>query len=580
MKKLSFGGRAQTSPSFRQAGYGATGVTRLSRQAERVDTAATTASARSALAHPAWWAALAVLVLNDHVLKGGGLLPAEVTGKLSDIAGLVVAPVLLAAVLAVRSARARALCCAAVAVPFAAIKLSATAASVLTAAVAWVGLRYRIWVDPGDLVALAVLPIAFRLTRPAVPAAARWPGALRAGGMVAGVLACGASSYASPSSWTASAYVVNTGMAGMDLRIRFFEGELDCDALDDGLVARALPQTAFADGITFAVARGEVLPISRRGVAMASGSFPLEEEEEARACEVVLLQADGMRDIIVWWRNIDHRDVPVTLGDARLRNAGMEVGRVDLLSFPGNVSVRKYQRVGVVEARSAVPASTCARGAPLAWGEIDVSLLGPELTLLAVAALPDGCFDLELERSDASSGGGGAGGTGDAGGAGGAGGGGQEPAPQPSRLLLCGPAGVLPFTAGDAFILERPVVSSGEALRLRGELGELTLYRGITALPLAAGTAGDLRAQECEGDRTGCGAYVRAAALSLADGDTLAAGEEGEATDPQGRTLRLFLGRSEQVLVSREGCEAGRDALGLAADLATVWSANDEGGAR
>jgi hypothetical protein len=139
---------------------------------------------------------------------------------------------------------------------------------------------------------------------------------------------------------------------------------------------------------------------------------------------------------------------------------------------------------------------------------------------------------------------------------------------------------VLPFTAGDTFILERPVVSSGEALRLRGELGELTLFRGITGLPLAVGAAGDLRAEECQGDRTGCGAYVRSAALSLATGETIAAGAEGESTDPQGRTLRLFLGRAEEVLVSREGCEAGRDTLGLAADLAAVWSANDEGGAQ
>jgi hypothetical protein len=54
---------------------------------------------RAGLAHPAWWLALALLALNDHVLKGAGLLPAWLTGKLSDVAGLVVAPVLLAALL-------------------------------------------------------------------------------------------------------------------------------------------------------------------------------------------------------------------------------------------------------------------------------------------------------------------------------------------------------------------------------------------------------------------------------------------------------------------------------------------------
>jgi hypothetical protein len=42
------------------------------------------------LLHPVALVALAVLVLNDHVLKS--MLPGLVTGKLSDVAGLVVAP--------------------------------------------------------------------------------------------------------------------------------------------------------------------------------------------------------------------------------------------------------------------------------------------------------------------------------------------------------------------------------------------------------------------------------------------------------------------------------------------------------
>jgi hypothetical protein len=50
-------------------------------------------------AERAWASALALLLLNDHVLKCSGFLPGAVTGKLSDLAGLVVAPV-LAAVLA------------------------------------------------------------------------------------------------------------------------------------------------------------------------------------------------------------------------------------------------------------------------------------------------------------------------------------------------------------------------------------------------------------------------------------------------------------------------------------------------
>ena len=55
------------------------------------------------LAHPAWIGALLLLLINDHVLKGAGLLPGWVTGKLSDLAGLFVAPALLAVLVRART---------------------------------------------------------------------------------------------------------------------------------------------------------------------------------------------------------------------------------------------------------------------------------------------------------------------------------------------------------------------------------------------------------------------------------------------------------------------------------------------
>jgi len=51
----------------------------------------------SDLVHPLPLAAVAILALNDHALKGAGVLPGAVTGKLSDFAGLFFFPMLLAA---------------------------------------------------------------------------------------------------------------------------------------------------------------------------------------------------------------------------------------------------------------------------------------------------------------------------------------------------------------------------------------------------------------------------------------------------------------------------------------------------
>ncbi|MGI5860993.1 MAG: hypothetical protein ACOX6T_02930 [Myxococcales bacterium] len=106
-------------------------------------------------------AAVAVLALNDHVLKGSGLAPAWLTGKLSDFAGLFFFPLFLAAVvgLVVRSARASVLVvssAAATALLFALIKSvpEASAAYELAAgSLRGVG-RVRNACDPTDLIAL------------------------------------------------------------------------------------------------------------------------------------------------------------------------------------------------------------------------------------------------------------------------------------------------------------------------------------------------------------------------------------------------------------------------------------------
>lgn len=114
------------------------------------------------LAHPLWWTALAVLVVNDHILKGSGLEPI-VTGKLSDIAGMLVAPALLAAIVRARSRRVLLLCHFAVALVFSAINLSTQAAASWTAAFEYFGIPWRVWSDPSDLVALPMLAISWIL---------------------------------------------------------------------------------------------------------------------------------------------------------------------------------------------------------------------------------------------------------------------------------------------------------------------------------------------------------------------------------------------------------------------------------
>lgn len=121
-----------------------------------------------ALLTPTWLAALALLGVNDHLLKGSGLLPGGLTGKLSDLAGMVVAPALLAALLGLRTRRGLLFCHVAVGAVFAAIKVSPAAADAWSWLMGLVGNAWSITVDPTDLIALPVLALGWRALLPAM----------------------------------------------------------------------------------------------------------------------------------------------------------------------------------------------------------------------------------------------------------------------------------------------------------------------------------------------------------------------------------------------------------------------------
>jgi|GEM_PF-1922290 len=145
----------------------------------------------SPLCHRLWWAALALLLVNDNLLKGGGLVPGWLTGKLSDFAFLVVAPVLLTTLVPLRVRGRRSLAFAVVVSVYAAADLSPAASDAIVAAAARLGLRWRLWPDLTDLMALTVLPVSWRI------AGARGRRPLRsartvvqATGLAIGVFAC------------------------------------------------------------------------------------------------------------------------------------------------------------------------------------------------------------------------------------------------------------------------------------------------------------------------------------------------------------------------------------------------------
>lgn len=134
-------------------------------------------------------AAVLVLLVNDWYLKEH--FHGAVTGKLSDISGLIFAPCVLSAAIGLalrmfgrdgRVTRARAIACTvATGAGFAAVKISEAAAEWLAAALSKLGRPAEIYLDRTDLFALPALAIAAwvfadelrRIRSTSVPTAAR-----------------------------------------------------------------------------------------------------------------------------------------------------------------------------------------------------------------------------------------------------------------------------------------------------------------------------------------------------------------------------------------------------------------------
>ena len=119
------------------------------------------------LYHPATLVAILVVAINDHLLKGAGLLPGWATGKVSDVAGLFFFPIFLAVSLAFflsllaprRRWTPRALvdtACLLTVLVFATINLSEVANA--WAAALWGGFT----LDPTDLLCLPMVLVARR----------------------------------------------------------------------------------------------------------------------------------------------------------------------------------------------------------------------------------------------------------------------------------------------------------------------------------------------------------------------------------------------------------------------------------
>jgi hypothetical protein len=404
-------------------------------------------AAHRALMHPLWLGALALLVINDHLLKGSGHLPGWLTGKLSDFAGLVVAPALLAALLRLSSRRGLFAAHVATGGVFAAIKIFPDAARAFEALTALTPFPWSITVDPTDLLALPALAVAWRVLVPAMarPLPER-PVAYRIAA-IGGSLACAATSRPSDPcppdvcnslpEETASLVIGNATVDQRLVRVRRLKESVrvECAAV------LADPEHNLSREL-FGPAETWLLDPSR--------GLPLQNN----ACDAYLVDADGMAPTLLAWSVSQFP--PQTVSTST--NAP-DPDRTILMQLDANGKLALAEHPAVFPApplEHEPPTAQCQTpesGVGVDWSE---PLPGPH-TLVDIVSSPDGCHALQFAAE---------------------------------AYYVCVPQAALPFKPGDLIDIEALPVSGGsfpeageraplaDILRISGPTHTVLVVRG------------------------------------------------------------------------------------------------------
>ena len=468
-----------------------------------------------ALAHPLWWAALALLLLNDHVLKGGPT-PGWLTGKLSDCAGMLVAPALLAALLGVRTRAGLAAAHGAVGAWFAAINLMPAAARAWESLWAASPFPWAITVDPSDLLVLPLLGVSFALFARACarPVAVR-PTLARLG-LAVGSFACMATSpppdgpYVNqpqptffPTAYGRLAIANRTGVSQV-VRVRALAPEVtaDCAAVQadpTGVLTAAL----FGPAETWLLEGGRALVLADA------------------PCLVYLVDGPGLPLRLITTAAFAGNTLPT-----QTSQISAEVGLFFDATADGMAWVEHPALRILPDADTA--SATCAPvpdGFGVSWSLPPIG----EGQLLAHQVAADGCHAFDVLVSGTQ-----------------------------SRWFVCMPAMMLPFAPGDAVHIV-PVTTGAawqavDGVQVVGPRGRLVLTRGAD-LPDVVGS--DVRTTldpECpRGGRDACGGLTLALEVDFVD-------PEGEHVQARvGEVLHignadLAIGRAVQPVVQSAEC--------------------------
>lgn len=462
-----------------------------------------------------------VLLANDHLLKGAGVLPGWVTGKLSDLAGYFMFPSLLAVILRVRTQRGLLLCHLAAGLLLLLTELSPALCRLILAVSG-----HRLWPDPTDLVALCSIAVSWRiLARLALSAESprrvrdRRSKAL----ILVGALASVATSPRRPPSvltWAvpAEAFVQNERSQSLQIRLSAVRPDVvfDCES------ASRDPQALFSES-QFTVVQH---------VTLGPGdAIPLQDPNTTSdaACSVFLLAVEGSPQRLVAWRRgtfTSGTSVNQSSGRVLISDTGLSAS--EGLLWPGPTEPTPPKS----------PACAAADPASEPTWSLFVPPPGP-YSLRSLSKGSDGCSVLVLNRDS-----------------------------RDSRFSVCADPVDIPFVAGDVLSF-RSTADGSDGLVIEGQSGGKAVT--LSVIRRAYGLGAVALTPACAPVRAACRAG-EAVAMSVPTllGKTrpLASGEQWQQSD--GATqVHVSMLRAETVRLADHGCDA-QEALGLVGSYITL----------
>lgn len=432
------------------------------------------------LLHPLWVGCLLVLVANDHWFKHA--YPGWLSGKVSDFAGMLVAPWVLCALFRTRTRAAVAVAHGAIGVVFAAINLSSGAASVFSTITGWVGFPWRITVDWTDLIGLSMLGVSWAWLVPVASAAetgspsSAWSQRVVSRlALIVGALACMATSPPDPDvvdgqiavPLQTDAYLFNSTGISRVVRVRALADELilDCDLIasdPSGLLSRQV----FGKAVAYQLFPESFLPLVRAN--------------NVNECTAYLIDGDGLPMRLLFWKQ---EDLPViTTGSTA------PIGRVELV-LQGTTGTALHLDPAF-ELDMIFPAPPLAPPLPpegcavpsaeqsIAW-ELPVPL--GTRTLMDIQVAADGCAALTLAKGETES----------------------------IQWFICLPYGMLALEPGDTVTITTPVAIGVSTVQVEWDSAVVKAAIGQSVVVLDGLNTAAALSEECGWTHDECGSLIR-----------------------------------------------------------------------